>query len=104
MTDQLVLPLDEAEYYGMARCVPVTAHSPAGSHQLADNACAALADGPAVLLESHGAVTVGRDLAAAQRVAESFEHQTHVAWVLRDTPIRQSTTRRAAAAGAQRTA
>ena len=81
--DELVLDLDEAAYYGMGPRVAVAAHAPPGSARLADNARVALADRSAVLLRRHGAVAVGRDLADALCVAESLEHQAHVASVLR---------------------
>jgi L-fuculose-phosphate aldolase len=78
----LELTLEEAGYYRMGRTVPLAAHAPGGSPELAAGAAAALGTARAVLLERHGALTVGSDLAAAIDVAESLEHQAQVAWLL----------------------
>jgi len=83
VAEELVLTLDEADYYGMARRVPVAEHAAPGSRELADRASGALGSGSAVLLRRHGAVVVGSDLPSALCVAESLEHQAHVAWLLR---------------------
>jgi L-fuculose-phosphate aldolase len=79
----LALVLEEARYYGMGAEVPLCAHAPGGSQALADAAVAALGDAAAVLLERHGAIAVGPDLDTALDVAESLEHQAHVAWLVR---------------------
>lgn len=79
----LELTLEEAGYYRMGATVALAAHAPGGSPQLAEGAAATLAAGRAVLLERHGALTVGVDLGAAIDVAESLEHQAQVAWLLR---------------------
>jgi L-fuculose-phosphate aldolase len=78
----LQLTLEEAGYYAMGAEVPIAAHAPGGSAELAEGAAAALGCARAVLLERHGALTVGADLAAALDVAESLEHQAQVAWLL----------------------
>jgi ribulose-5-phosphate 4-epimerase/fuculose-1-phosphate aldolase len=67
----------------MGDVVPVAAHAPGGSDALATGAARALGDAAAVLLERHGALTVGPDLETAMDVAESLEHQAQVAWLLR---------------------
>jgi L-fuculose-phosphate aldolase len=79
---ELTLLLEEATYYGMRSEVRVAPYARAGSRQLAHHAVAGLADGPAVLLERHGAVAVGPDPGSALCIAESLEHQAHVAWLL----------------------
>lgn len=79
----LPLTLEEATYYGMGEIVPVAAHAPSGSTELATGAAAALGAAAAVLLTRHGALAVGPDLDAALDVAESLEHQAQVAWLLR---------------------
>jgi ribulose-5-phosphate 4-epimerase/fuculose-1-phosphate aldolase len=97
VSEQLVLPLDEAGYYGMGPNVPLARYAPAGTRELADAATAALGDGLAVLLSRHGAVAVGPDLESAVCVAESLEHQAHVAWLLQRTslgPVEQAARRR----------
>jgi L-fuculose-phosphate aldolase len=67
----------------MGDVVPVAAHAPSGSPQLASGAAHALGGAAAVLLERHGALTVGPDLDVALDIAESLEHQAQVAWLLR---------------------
>ncbi len=79
----LALTLEESGYYRMGTEVPVAAHAPGGSAELARGAAEALGAARAVLLERHGALTVGGDLAGALDVAESLEHQAQVAWLLR---------------------
>jgi ribulose-5-phosphate 4-epimerase/fuculose-1-phosphate aldolase len=79
----LELTLEESGYYRMGDVVPVAAHAPGGSDALATGAARALGDAAAVLLERHGALTVGPDLETAMDVAESLEHQAQVAWLLR---------------------
>jgi L-fuculose-phosphate aldolase len=79
----LPLALEEAGYYRMGDVVPVAAHAPGGSPQLATGAADALGGAAAVLLERHGALAVGPDLDIALDVAESLEHQAQVAWLLR---------------------
>jgi L-fuculose-phosphate aldolase len=79
----LELTLEEAGYYRMGDIVPVAAHAPAGSAELATGSARALGGAAAVLLERHGALTVGADLDAALDIAESLEHQAQVAWLLR---------------------
>lgn len=81
--EPLPLLLEEARYYGMPSLVPVAPHAPGGSHALARASVEALGAGAAVLLERHGAVSVGRDAQAALDIAESLEHQAKVAWLLR---------------------
>jgi ribulose-5-phosphate 4-epimerase/fuculose-1-phosphate aldolase len=81
----LALTLEEAGYYRMGAVVPVAAHAPGGSAELATGAAQALGGAAAVLLERHGALTVGPDLDTALDVAESLEHQAQVAWLLRQT-------------------
>jgi L-fuculose-phosphate aldolase len=79
----LELTLEEAGYYRMGDVVPVAAHAPGGSAELASSAAQALGGAAAVLLERHGALTVGPDLETALDIAESLEHQAQVAWLLR---------------------
>jgi ribulose-5-phosphate 4-epimerase/fuculose-1-phosphate aldolase len=79
----LELTLEEAGYYRMGDVVPVAAHAPGGSAELASGAARTLGDATAVLLERHGALTVGADLDTALDIAESLEHQAQVAWLLR---------------------
>jgi L-fuculose-phosphate aldolase len=79
----LELTLEESGYYRMGDVVPLAAHAPGGSDALATGAARALGDAAAVLLERHGALTVGPDLETAMDVAESLEHQAQVAWLLR---------------------
>jgi L-fuculose-phosphate aldolase len=79
----LELTLEEAGYYRMGDVVPVAAHAPGGSAELASGAAQALGGSAAVLLERHGALTVGPDLETALDIAESLEHQAQVAWLLR---------------------
>jgi ribulose-5-phosphate 4-epimerase/fuculose-1-phosphate aldolase len=79
----LQLTLEESDYYRMGDAVPVAAHAPGGSDELATGAARALGGAAAVLLERHGALTVGADLETALDVAESLEHQAQVAWLLR---------------------
>ncbi len=72
LDEQVVLlggPIDVAEYGASA------------SEELADNAVRALGERASVLLRSHGAVSVGRDLDEAVAVAELVERiaQIHVA-------------------------
>jgi L-fuculose-phosphate aldolase len=81
----LPLTLEEAGYYRMGEVAPLAPHAPAGSPELAQGAAAALGAASAVLLEGHGALAVGADLAGALDVAESLEHQAQVAWLLRVT-------------------
>lgn len=87
--EPLELALEEADYYRMGTVVPLAAHAPGGSAALASGAVAALGDAAAVLLERHGAIAVGSDLDVAIDIAESLEHQAHVAWLLRGgAPLR----------------
>lgn len=81
----LELTLEEAGYYRMGDVVPVAAHAPGGSAELATGAADALRGAAAVLLERHGALTVGPDLDVALDIAESLEHQAQVAWLLRSS-------------------
>ncbi|MBI4728131.1 MAG: class II aldolase/adducin family protein [Acidobacteria bacterium] len=65
--------LDELGVYAGAE-VRVAGYALSGTDELAANVAAALGeDSSAVLIASHGLVTVGRDLAAAMRVAELVE-------------------------------
>jgi L-fuculose-phosphate aldolase len=79
----LPLVTEDARYYGMGELVDLAPYAPAGSAGLADSATAVLGGAPAVLLERHGAVTVAGALDRAVDLAESLEHQAHVAWVAR---------------------
>jgi len=79
----LELTLEEAGYYRMGDVVAVAAHEEAGTPQLAAAAASALGQATAVLLERHGALSVGPDLDTALDIAESLEHQAQVAWLLR---------------------
>jgi L-fuculose-phosphate aldolase len=81
----LDLTLEEAGYYRMGDVVPVARHAPGGSPELAAGTATALGGACAVLLERHGALTVGPNLDVALDIAESLEHQAHVAWLVRQT-------------------
>jgi L-fuculose-phosphate aldolase len=60
--------------------VPCVAYAPSGSDALARNASTLLADRRAVLLASHGLVTVGRSPAEAVHVALVVERGAHAIW------------------------
>lgn len=72
--------LEEAEYYGLG-CVRVS-RGCAGSGELADSAVAALGDGRAALLGSHGLVAVGPTADEALIAARIVERQASIAWLL----------------------
>ena len=73
--------VEENRYYGIGE-VHTSAPAPAGSDDLAAIATAGLGTGKAVLLAGHGVIAVGRDVAEADVVARSVEHQATIAWLL----------------------
>ena len=60
--------------------VPCAPYAPSGTEELAANAAALLGDRRAVLLASHGLVTVGSTPADAVHVALVVERGAHVLW------------------------
>jgi len=71
-------PLLDEQVVALGGAVPVAEYAMAGSQELADNACAALGEGNAVLLRNHGALGVGADLEEAAAVCELVERLAQV--------------------------
>ena len=71
-------PLLDEQVVALGGAVPVAQYAMAGSQELADNACAALGEGNAVLLRNHGALGVGADLEEAASVCELVERLAQV--------------------------
>ena len=77
MNKPLPVVLDEMTYY-LKGGVPVAPYAPSGSSELAQIAAATLGSGNAVLLGSHGLLTVGPTLLKAEHTAEVVEHAAEV--------------------------
>ena len=71
-------PIFDEQVVFLGGPVPVAEYAIAGSQELADNACAALGEGNAVLLSNHGVVGVGADLDEAAGVCELVERLAQV--------------------------
>jgi L-fuculose-phosphate aldolase len=71
-------PIFDEQVVFLGGSVPVAEYAMAGSQELADNACAALGEGNAVLLSNHGVVGVGADLEEAASVCELVERLAQV--------------------------
>lgn len=71
-------PLLDEQVVALGGAVPVAEYVMAGSQELADEACAALGEGNAVLLRNHGALGVGADLEEAVTVCELVERLAQV--------------------------
>jgi L-fuculose-phosphate aldolase len=71
------------------RCAP---YATFGTQELSDRALAALSDRKACLLQSHGCVACGTDLAEALAVAQEVEHLAHIYLLARQLgePLRLS--------------
>ena len=67
-------PLLAELVYGVGTTVPLVAYAPPGSRALAELAAEALRSYDVVLLQHHGAVTVGPALLVAHQRMESLEH------------------------------
>ena len=61
--------------------LPVSAHAPPGSWELAKAVADALAEGKATLIGHHGAVTVGATLQEALTLAEKVEETAQLFWL-----------------------
>ena len=61
--------------------LPVSAHAPPGSWELAKAVADALAEGKATLIGHHGAVTVGATLQEALTLAEKVEEMAQLFWL-----------------------
>lgn len=64
--------------------VPLASYATFGSEQLARNVAEAIGDNNAVLMESHGVVTVGATLAKAFEAAEIIEYVAHVYYLAKN--------------------
>jgi len=71
-------PIFDEQVVFLGGPVPVAEYAIAGSQELADNACAALGEGNAVLLSNHGVVGVGAGLEEAAAVCELVERLAQV--------------------------
>ena len=71
-------PIFDEQVVFLGGPVPVAEYAIAGGQELADNACAALGEGNAVLLSNHGVVGVGTDLDEAAGVCELVERLAQV--------------------------
>jgi L-fuculose-phosphate aldolase len=75
--------------YGVGT-VPLVPFAPPGSRELADRTAEFLRSYDVVLLEHHGAVTVGTTLVAAHQRMESLEHAARILLVARQVKGRTS--------------
>lgn len=74
--------------------IPVAEHAPPGTRELAERAAAALAQGQAVLLASHGVVTLGRTLNEALILAEKVEQAAGLFLLSRGALLQSGSERR----------
>jgi L-fuculose-phosphate aldolase len=71
-------PLIDEQVMILGGTIPVAEYAMSGSQELAEKACAALGEGYAVLLRSHGVLGVGADLEEAASVCESVERLAQI--------------------------
>jgi L-fuculose-phosphate aldolase len=71
-------PIFDEQVVFLGGPVSVAEYAIAGGQELADNACAALGEGNAVLLSNHGVVGVGADLDEAASICELVERLAQV--------------------------
>jgi L-fuculose-phosphate aldolase len=71
-------PIFDEQVVFLGGPVSVAEYAIAGGQELADNACAALGEGNAVLLSNHGVVGVGADLNEAASICELVERLAQV--------------------------
>ena len=72
----------EGEFVG-PKSVPIAPFAKPGSTELADSIVPAMKEGPFVIMEGHGALTVGNSLEQAFSLTEMIEHSAKVAYLLR---------------------
>jgi L-fuculose-phosphate aldolase len=71
-------PLIDEQVMLLGGTVPVAEYAMGGTQELAENACAALGDGYAVLLRNHGVLGVGADLEEAASICELVERLAQI--------------------------